>query len=87
MSKTTSEGPPSSKQQEILPWNKVLKPSHVEAFSQDFDLLKEARKGFFLKHSHNFIMEGTHDLSEVFKQMATSAELLGPLSMRSRQYG
>ena len=77
MSKTMLEGPPSSKWQEIPPWNKALKLSHVEAFSQDSNLVNEARKEFFSKHSHNFIMEGTYDLSEAFKQMATSAKLLG----------
>ena len=75
--KTTSEGPPSSGQQEILPWNKALKPSCMEAFGWDSDLVKEARKDFFSKYSYNFIMEGTHNLSEIFRQMATSAELLG----------
>ena len=50
-SMTTLKGPPSSKGQEILPWNKVLKPSHAEAFSRDSDLVKEARKEFFSKHS------------------------------------
>ena len=71
-SKTTLEGPPSSKQWEILPWNKVLKPSHTEVFSWDSDLVKESRN-----HSYNFVMEGTCDLSQVFKQMAASAKLLG----------
>ena len=32
-----------------------------------------------MKHSYNFVDDGTHDLSEVFWQMATSAELLGTL--------
>ena len=72
-----SEGPPSSKWQEIPPWNKVLKPSHTEAFSQDSDLVKETRKEFFSKHSYNFITEGTCNLLEVFRQMATGAKLLG----------
>ena len=73
----TSEGPPSSKQQEMLPWNKVLTLSHMEAFGWDSDLVKEARKEFFSKHSYNFITEGTCNLLEIFRQMATSAELLG----------
>ena len=77
MSTTTSEGPPNSKWQEILPWNRVLMPSHAEAFSWDSDLVKEARKEFFLKHSYSFIMEGIHNFLEVFRQMATSAKLLG----------
>ena len=42
-----------------------------------YDLVKEARREFFSKHSYNFITEGTHDLSEIFKQMATSVKLLG----------
>ena len=76
-SKTTSEGPPSSKWWEVPPWNKALKPSHAEVFSKESDLVKEARKEYFSKHSYNFITEGTHDLSEIFKLMATSTELLG----------
>ena len=76
-SKVTLEGPPSSKWQEILPWNKVLKPSHMEAFGQDSDLVKEAGKEFFSKHSYNFITESTCNLLEIFRQMATSAKLLG----------
>ena len=76
-SKATSEGPPSPKQQEVPPWNKALKQSCSEAFSSDTDLVKEARKKYFSKHSYNFTMEGTHDLLEVFRQMAESAELLG----------
>ena len=55
----------------------MLNLSHMEAFSQDSDLVKEARKEYFLKHCYNFITEGTCDLSEVFKWMAVSAELLG----------
>ena len=41
------------------------------------DLVKETRKEYFSKHSYNFTMKGTHNLSEVFRQMAKSAELLG----------
>ena len=58
-------------------WNKVLKLSHAEAFSRASDLVKEARKEFFLKHSYNFVTEGIHNLLEVFRQMATSTKLLG----------
>ena len=49
----------------------------MEAFSQDSELVKEARKEFFSKHSYNFITEDTCNLSEVFRQMATSTKLLG----------
>ena len=52
-------------------------PSHAKAFSWDSDLVREARREFFLKHSYNFTTDGTHNLSEIFKQMAMSADLLG----------
>ena len=68
---------PSSKRQEVPPWFKALKPSHTEAFSWDSDLAREARREFFSKHSYNFTTDGTHALSEIFKQMAMSADLLG----------
>ena len=70
MSKAASKGHPSSKQQEIPPWNKVLKHSHSEVFNQDSDLVKEARKEYFSRHSYNFNAEGNHNLLEVFKWMA-----------------
>ena len=54
----------------------MLKPCHAEAFGQGSDLVKEARREFFSKHSYNFITESTHNLSEISRQMATSTELL-----------
>ena len=75
--KGDSRRTPNSKQWETLPWNRALKLSHAKAFSQDSDLVKEAREAFFSKHSYNFIDDGTRDLSEIFQQMATNAKLLG----------
>ena len=69
--------PPSSKRREVPPWYRALKLSHAEAFSQDSDLVREARREFFLKHSSNFTTEGACNLSEIFKEMAVSADLLG----------
>ena len=39
-------------------------------------MVKEARREFFSKHSYNVITEGTCDLLEIFRQMATIADLL-----------
>ena len=72
-----SEGPPSSKQQEVSPWYKVLKQSYSEVFSWETTLVREARKEYFKRHSPNFTTDGTCDLSEVFKHMAGSTKLLG----------
>ena len=37
----------------------------------------EARLHFFSKHSYNFTGDGSHDLSRIFKKLATSTSLLG----------
>ena len=42
--RATPEGPPSSKQQEIMPLHKVLTQSHLETFSQDSSLVREMRE-------------------------------------------
>ena len=68
---------PSSKWCEIPLWYKVLTQSHSEVFSWDTSLVRETRKEYFKRHSPNFTMEGMHDLSEVFRHMAKTAELLG----------
>ena len=71
------EGPSCPKKHEAPAWFTSLKPSHAEAFLQDSSIVKEARSHFFSKHSHDFIHNGTHDLSDVFKALAKSAGLLG----------
>ena len=76
-SKTAPEEPPNSKWWEVPPCNWALKWSHSEVFSQDSDLVKEAREEYFSKHSYNFTTEGTCNITEIFRQMAKSAKLLG----------
>ena len=56
--KVTPEDP-SSKHEEIQPWDRALKPSCTKAFCQDSDLVKEARREFFLKHSYK-LHHGRH---------------------------
>ena len=77
MSKATPEGTPSSKQWEIPPLHRVLMQSCLEAFSQDNCLVREMREEYFKRHSPNFTMENTHDLSDIFGHMAETAKLLG----------
>ena len=68
---------PSSKRQEVPPWFRTLKPRSTEVFSQDKDMVREARREFFSKHSYNFTTDCTCNLTKIFQQMATSASLLG----------
>ena len=75
--KAMQGGPSSPKMWEVPAWFTSLKPSHAEAFLQDSSIVKEARSCFFSKHSHNPIDDGTRDLSDVFKELAESASLLG----------
>ena len=49
----------------------------MEAFLQDSSIIKDARTHFFSKHLYNFVNDGTHDLSNVFKGLAKSTSLLG----------
>ena len=39
-------------------------------------MVKEARREYFSKHSFDFTLDGNHDLSGMFKHLATSAGLL-----------
>ena len=40
-------------------------------------MVREARREYFSKHSFDFTLDGTHDLSRMFKHLATRAGLLG----------
>ena len=75
--RATQEGPSSSKRRETPIWFASLKPSHAEAFSQDSNIIKEARSYFFSNYSCNWVHDGTSDLSDIFKELAESASLLG----------
>ena len=55
----------------------MLTLSHSEAFNQDTHLVRETREKYFKKHYPNFTMEGTRDLSEIFRNMAKTAKLFG----------
>ena len=75
--KATSGRPPSPKRQETPHWFTTHRPNCAEALSQDSDIVKEARREHFSKHSYDFILDGTHDLSGMFKHLAMRAGLLG----------
>ena len=50
--------------------------SYSEAFHWDTSLVRETREEYFKRHSPNFTMENTHDLSDIFWCMAKTAKLV-----------
>ena len=56
---------------------KTLKEPHCEAFSKELAIVPVARQAYFKTHLPKFEQEGLDDLSSMFQQMATSANLLG----------
>ena len=76
-SKASQEGPSSSKRRETPNWFTSLKPSHTDAFSHDSDPVKEARLCYFATHPCDWIHDNTDDLSDIFRELAEGAGLLG----------
>ena len=58
------------------------------AFHQDTDLVQVTRQMYFEVHHPTFDQEGSHNLSSLFWEMITSADLLGVhRSMKSKRFG
>ena len=73
----SQEGPSSSKRRETASWFASLKPSHADAFSHDSDLIKDARSHYFATHPWDRTYGNTDNLSNIFKELAEGADLLG----------
>ena len=76
-SKASQEGQSCSKRRETPFWFASLKPSCAEAFSHDSDLVKEAWLHFFSTQSCDWAIDSANDLSDVFRELAEGASLLG----------
>ena len=76
-SKASQEGLSSSKRRETPNWVASLKPSHTDAFSCDSVPVKEARSCYFATHPWDSINSNTDDLSDIFRELAEGADLLG----------
>ena len=76
-SKASQEGPSSSKRRGTPDWVASLKPAHVDAFSHDSDSVKEARSHYFATHPPDWVHGNTNDLSDIFRELAKGAGLLG----------
>ena len=76
-SKASQEGPSSSKRRETTNWFASMNPSCTDAFSCDSNLVKEARSHYFATHPWDWIHGNTNDLSDIFRELAEGADLLG----------
>ena len=76
-SKASQEGLSSSKRRGTFSWSSSLKPSHADAFSHDFDPMKEARSHYFATHPYDWIHGSTDNLSNIFRELVEGAGLLG----------
>ena len=71
------EGLLSSKRGKNADWSSSLKPSHTDAFSWDSGPVKEARSHYFATHPWDWVHGNTDDLSDIFRELAQGAGLLG----------
>ena len=58
-------------------WLTCMKSDCADAFSQDSNPVKEARAHYFTIHSWDWAHGNTEDLSDIFKELAQEAGLLG----------
>ena len=74
---TLQEGPSNPKRGKTTGWSSSLKPSWVDAFCQDSGPIKEAREHYFATHPWDWAHGNTDDLSDIFRELAQGAGLLG----------
>ena len=65
------------KEERTSDWFTSLKPIHADAISCDSNSVKEARSHYFATHPWNWIHDNTDDLSNIFRELAEGAGLLG----------
>ena len=73
----SQEVPSSSKREKAADWSSSLKPSHADAFSWDSSPVKEARAHYFTTHPWDWAHSNTDNLSDIFRELAQDAVLLG----------
>ena len=74
---TSQEESPNPKKGKTVNWLTSMKSVRADAFSWDSDSVKEARVCYFTTHSWDWTLSNTADLSDIFKELAQEAGLLG----------
>ena len=60
-----------------MPLHKALTGGQQETFARDSDLVQKAREEHYKMNCPHFDCETSHDLTNIFQDMNTSASLLG----------
>ena len=76
-SKGLQEDLPCSKREKTSDWFSSLKPSKVDAFHRDSSPIREAKECYFTTHPWDWVQSNMDDLSDIFRELAQSAGLLG----------
>ena len=82
----SQEGLSSSKIGKMVDWFSSLSPSHVDAFSWDSSLVKEARACYFTTLPWDWAHGNMDDLSEIFKGAGTRCWLAGGVHSHELQW-
>ena len=77
------DSPPASQEElanpkrgKLVDWEASMKYSHLDAFSQDSGLVKEARVHYFTMHPWDWTRGNMDNLSDIFRGLAEHAGLL-----------
>ena len=66
-----------SKREKTSGWFSSLKPSRADAFHWDSGPVKEVREHYFTTYPWDLVQSNMDDLSNIFRELAQGAGLLG----------
>ena len=66
-----------SKREKTSDWFSSLKPGRADAFHWDSGPIKEAGECYFATHPWDWVQSNMDDLSDIFRELAQGAALLG----------
>ena len=82
---TLQEESSNPKKGKTANWLTCMKSNHADAFSQDSNSIKEARACYCTTHSWDWAHGNTEDSSDIFKELAQEAGLLGESIFKIQQ--
>ena len=84
---TSQEESSKPKKGRTADWLTCMESDCADAFSRDSNSIKEARAHYFTTHSWDWDHSNTEDLSDIFKELAQEAGLLGESIFKYNGHG